>query len=212
IPQNLKVKYTQVFNRYDRAKTGFIQGSQARDILSQSRLAQQILIQIWNLSDIDNDGRLTGEEFCLALYLCDLAKDGVSMPESLPPALVPASYVRRRSSMLQSEVVDSKQTAFPISSVSLEERKKRNFEQGRQELERRRQELQDKLRREQEERRQREVAEEEKRQRERMEQERKKQEAMERLRQQQEAIEREKEAQRKAMIEKRLVSHNKSET
>jgi len=51
-------------------------GMQARHILSQTGLSQMILAKIWQLSDIDNDGKLTQEEFMLALHLSDMAKSG----------------------------------------------------------------------------------------------------------------------------------------
>lgn len=52
-------------------------GNQARHILTSTGLTHQMLAQIWNLSDIDNDGRLTQDEFILAMYLSDLAKSGL---------------------------------------------------------------------------------------------------------------------------------------
>ncbi len=45
-----------------------------------------------NLSDIDNDGKLTCEEFVLAMHLVDNAKMGQMPPAKLPPDLVPPSY------------------------------------------------------------------------------------------------------------------------
>ncbi|XP_022830406.1 intersectin-2 [Spodoptera litura] len=58
IPQPQKLKYTQLFNATDRAKTGSVSGAQARSIMLQSRLAQQALAQIWALADLDSDGKL----------------------------------------------------------------------------------------------------------------------------------------------------------
>ena len=46
---------------------------QARNLLLQSGLPQNILAQIWGLSDVDSDGRLSAEEFILAGHLCDMA-------------------------------------------------------------------------------------------------------------------------------------------
>ena len=63
IPKQVKLKYNQLFNANDRFKTGFLTGIQARHLLGATGLSQMILAQIWNLSDIDKDGRLTQEEF-----------------------------------------------------------------------------------------------------------------------------------------------------
>ena len=34
------------------------------------------LANVWQLSDVDKDGKLTQEEFVLAMHLCDTAKAG----------------------------------------------------------------------------------------------------------------------------------------
>ena len=49
-----------------------------------------------SLADVDNDGKLTCEEFVLAMYLVDTAKAGNTLPQKLPPDLVPPSYRRGR--------------------------------------------------------------------------------------------------------------------
>ena len=43
-----------------------------------------------NLADVDKDGQLDCEEFCIALHLCDCVKMGVPLPPKLPPDLMPA--------------------------------------------------------------------------------------------------------------------------
>ena len=49
---------------------------QARHIMNGTGLPQTILAKIWQLSDIDNDGKLSQEEFVLAMHLCDTSKAG----------------------------------------------------------------------------------------------------------------------------------------
>ncbi|XP_072178842.1 intersectin-1-like [Diadema setosum] len=100
VPHNSKLKFTQMFNTQDRTRSGFLTGAQARNVLVQSGLGQAHLAQIWGLADVDNDGRLTCEEFCLALHLVDMVKSGKTLPQTLPPDLVPPSYRRGRSSSL----------------------------------------------------------------------------------------------------------------
>ena len=51
------------------------------------------------LSDVDNDGKLTCDEFCLAMHLSELARSGATLPPKLPPELVPASMRGRAGSM-----------------------------------------------------------------------------------------------------------------
>jgi len=104
VPHATKLKYTQLFNTHDRSRTGFLSAVQARSILIATQLPQKILAQVWSLSDTDGDGRLSCEEFVLALHLCEMAKDGKSLPATLPLDLVPPAMRRRRSgSVSQSE-------------------------------------------------------------------------------------------------------------
>ena len=91
IPQMTRTKYMATFSQTDRGRTGFLAGVQARNILLQSGLPQNVLAQIWALSDIDNDGRLSTEEFILAGHLCEMASKGEPMPQTLPTNLVPPS-------------------------------------------------------------------------------------------------------------------------
>ncbi|GFX80078.1 transposable element Tc3 transposase [Trichonephila clavipes] len=47
VSQQSKLKFTQMFNSYDRTRTGFLTGAQARNILVNTGLSQPILAQIW---------------------------------------------------------------------------------------------------------------------------------------------------------------------
>jgi len=40
------------------------------------------------------DGNLAADEFCVAMYLIDVAKSGQALPSTLPPGLVPPSMRR----------------------------------------------------------------------------------------------------------------------
>ncbi|XP_025096778.1 intersectin-1-like isoform X2 [Pomacea canaliculata] len=90
MPHASKLKYTQLFNTHDRNKRGFLTGVEARSILMQTGLPQQLLAQIWTLSDVDNDGKLTCDEFCIAMHLSDLARLGRALPPKLPAELIPS--------------------------------------------------------------------------------------------------------------------------
>ena len=54
------------------------------------------------LSDVDGDGRLSCEEFVLALYLCEQAKQGAKVPTVLPRDLIPPTQRRQRALSIQS--------------------------------------------------------------------------------------------------------------
>ncbi|RVE46411.1 hypothetical protein evm_008945 [Chilo suppressalis] len=183
IPQPQKLKYTQLFNATDRAKTGSVSGAAARSIMLQSRLPQAALAQIWALADLDADGKLGCEEFVLAMYLCEKATQGDPVPAKLPPELIPPTF--RRESVTSTG-----------SSKSYEERRRENLARGQAELERRRSQLADQHMKEKAERERKEREEAEKREKIRLEAQKKEQEEM--LRKQKEEQEK-REAARKEM-------------
>nr|XP_049695634.1 intersectin-2-like isoform X1 [Helicoverpa armigera]XP_049695635.1 intersectin-2-like isoform X2 [Helicoverpa armigera] len=183
IPQPQKLKYTQLFNATDRAKTGAVSGVQARSIMLQSRLPQQALAQIWALADLDSDGKLGCEEFVLAMYLCEKATQGEPVPAKLPPELIPPTF--RRDSVSSN-----------TSAKSYEERRRENMARGQAELERRRSQLADAQLKEKAERERKEREEAEKREKIRLEAQKREQEEL--MRKQKEEQEK-REAARKEM-------------
>ncbi|XP_063067852.1 intersectin-1 isoform X2 [Engraulis encrasicolus] len=97
VPSSSRLKYRQLFNSHDKMMSGHLTGPQARTILMQSSLPQAQLATIWNLSDIDQDGKLTAEEFILAMHLIDMAMSGLPLPPLLPPDFIPPTFRRYRS-------------------------------------------------------------------------------------------------------------------
>lgn len=214
VPQASKLKYTQVFNMTDRSKSGYLSGVQARNILIQSQLPQQALAQIWALSDVDNDGRLSCEEFVLAMYLCESAKAGNKIPTVLPADLIPPTNRRQRTSSIHS----AGSGGTPVSEVlgaandnTFEDKRRENFEKGQAELERRRKALLDAQRRETEERLRREREEEAKREKARLDAERRRQEELEREMQRQREVEAQREQERKRQEEMREQARKDAE-
>lgn len=88
-----KAKFDQIFNSLDTSNRGFITGDQAVDFFGNARLPEETLAQIWDLADINSEGRLTKDEFAVAMYLIRQqrgTKEGRgNLPTTLPPALVP---------------------------------------------------------------------------------------------------------------------------
>lgn len=93
---------------------GKLSGAQVKAALMETGLPNQVLRKVWALSDIDEDGKLDLDEFCVALRyflprrmlhasadmgwidhrLCDLSKMSPEDPipfETLPTSLVPSS-------------------------------------------------------------------------------------------------------------------------
>ncbi|KAI8335533.1 cytoskeletal-regulatory complex EF hand-domain-containing protein, partial [Chlamydoabsidia padenii] len=85
-----RAKYGEIFQARGQMN-GYMAGSTARDVLLSSNLPPNRLERIWDLSDIDKDGNLDFEEFCIAMHLTFDCINGMDTPMTLPPQLVPAS-------------------------------------------------------------------------------------------------------------------------
>ncbi|KAG7192097.1 endocytosis defective- protein [Scheffersomyces spartinae] len=86
-------KYWEIFQGLKPADNKYLSGSQVTPVLKNSRLPQEQLSGIWELSDIDKDGRLDFEEFCITMRLIfDLVNGKITeVPEELPGWLIPSS-------------------------------------------------------------------------------------------------------------------------
>ncbi|XP_060896327.1 intersectin-1 isoform X1 [Labrus mixtus] len=219
VPQSSRLKYRQLFNSHDKMMSGHLTGPQARTILMQSSLPQGQLATIWSLSDIDQDGKLTAEEFILAMHLIDMAMSGLPLPPVLPPDYLPPTFRRVRSDSVQSdqksvqeeveeEAESSQDKKLP---VTFEDKKRENFERGNLELEKRRQALQEQQRKEQERLAALEREEQERKERERLEQERRRQHELEKQLEKQRELERQREEERRKEIERREAAKRELE-
>uniref|UniRef100_A0A3B3SJI7 Intersectin-1 n=1 Tax=Paramormyrops kingsleyae TaxID=1676925 RepID=A0A3B3SJI7_9TELE len=225
VPQSSRLKYRQLFNSQDKMMSGHLTGPQARTILMQSSLPQAQLASIWNLSDIDQDGKLTAEEFILAMHLIDVAMSGLPLPPVLPPEFIPPTFRRVRSGSgislsslhsvdrrLSEEQDDEEQQSLEKRlPVTFEDKKRENFERGNLELEKRRQALLEQQRKEQERLAALERQELEKKERERLEQELRRQQELEKQLEKQRELERQREEERRKEIERREAAKRELE-
>ncbi|XP_068184395.1 intersectin-1 [Antennarius striatus] len=219
VPQSSRLKYRQLFNSHDKMMSGHLTGPQARTILMQSSLPQGQLATIWSLSDIDQDGKLTAEEFILAMHLIDMAMSGLPLPPVLPPDYLPPTFRRVRSDSVQSdqksvtEETEEEAETNPDKKlpVTFEDKKRENFERGNLELEKRRQALQEQQRKEQERLAALEREEQERKERERLEQERRRQQEQEKQLEKHRELERQREEERRKEIERREAAKRELE-
>lgn len=109
-----RLKYKQVFDNHQH--TGYLTGSEARKLLSGSGLTHPVLAQIWCLADIDADGNLSSDEFCVAMHLIDQTKSGFPLPATLPPDLIPPTQRKLR----RASEVNSAHVSVAVTAVSSE--------------------------------------------------------------------------------------------
>lgn len=71
----------------DLSKT--ITGAVAKEFFEKSKLHVHELSKIWQLSDLNRDGELSLEEFCIAMHLVVLRRHEIEIPDRLPFSLMP---------------------------------------------------------------------------------------------------------------------------
>ena len=99
-----KANFDSWFDNLDTGRLGYIEGDVAVPFMLQSNLPGDTLALVWDLADINNDGRLTRDGFAVAMYLIQKKLAGVEVPDKLPLSLIPPSMRGAASQQTQSQL------------------------------------------------------------------------------------------------------------
>ncbi|KAG6879045.1 hypothetical protein C0992_005670 [Termitomyces sp. T32_za158] len=86
-----KASADKFFDELDTTRSGYIEGDVAVPFMLKSKLSGEDLARVWDLADINNDGKLTRDGFAIAMYLIRKKLAGVDLPTTLPLSLIPPS-------------------------------------------------------------------------------------------------------------------------
>uniref|UniRef100_A0A671LM42 Uncharacterized protein n=1 Tax=Sinocyclocheilus anshuiensis TaxID=1608454 RepID=A0A671LM42_9TELE len=111
-------QYEEIFELADSDFDGMVGGGEVKDIFMNSRLPQSVLAHIWSLADTQHTGKLTKEQFCLAMHLIEEKVKGVDLPQSLTPEMIPPSERGAASTPVRGQNARSKAGSMTVSYLT----------------------------------------------------------------------------------------------
>ncbi|OXB58729.1 hypothetical protein ASZ78_010615 [Callipepla squamata] len=90
VPMSEKMRYDDIFLKTDTDMDGFVSGQEVKDIFMHSGLSQNLLAHIWALADTRQIGKLSKDQFALAMYLIQQkVSKGIDPPQVLSSDMIP---------------------------------------------------------------------------------------------------------------------------
>ncbi|XP_060934620.1 epidermal growth factor receptor substrate 15-like 1 [Limanda limanda] len=92
VPLSDRGRYDDIFLKTDADLDGFVSGLEVKDIFMHSGLSQNVLAHIWALADTRQIGKLTREQFALAMhFIQQKVSKGIDPPQTLTAEMIPPS-------------------------------------------------------------------------------------------------------------------------
>ncbi|OWF41752.1 serine/threonine-protein kinase pats1 [Mizuhopecten yessoensis] len=121
-------EYRETFRRLDSESLsiGLLTESSVKAFLCDKGVLEDALSKIWELSDVDGDTFLNEDEFCIAMYLADLALTHKMLPPGLPPTLKPP-FGAKEEEDLPEEILQMDQRSIQLYRECLEEEEEADY-------------------------------------------------------------------------------------
>jgi len=84
-----RAQFDSIFEGLDKESKGVLGPNEIAPFLMTSKLPQDVLANIWDLSDIHNTGEFTKTEFAIAMFLVQKKIAGAELPHVIPETLLP---------------------------------------------------------------------------------------------------------------------------
>ncbi|XP_036271721.1 epidermal growth factor receptor substrate 15-like 1 isoform X1 [Pipistrellus kuhlii] len=92
VPVADKMRFDEIFLKTDLDLDGYVSGLEVKEIFMHSGLNQNLLAHIWALADTRQTGKLSKDQFALAMYFIQQkVSKGIDPPQVLSPDMVPPS-------------------------------------------------------------------------------------------------------------------------
>ncbi|ORY74358.1 hypothetical protein BCR37DRAFT_332056, partial [Protomyces lactucae-debilis] len=111
-----KANYDTFFAGIDKDSKGYITGEEAVGFFVQSKLPEDELAQVWDLSDVDNSGMLNADSFAVAMHLIKIRMRGEDLPNMLPASLIPPAMRPKVAAPTAAVFAEAQAQSAPIPS------------------------------------------------------------------------------------------------
>lgn len=99
-----KAQFDSIFEGLDNESKGVLGPNEIAPFLMTSKLPQDVLASIWDLSDIHNTGEFTKDEFAIAMFLVQKKISGAELPHVIPDTLLPNNHAASPAKNFQQPV------------------------------------------------------------------------------------------------------------